>query len=223
MVIASRNNSRSSALSIASAVAPIISTSYLFEHAHLLQRQRAIERRLAAHGRQQREAAGDGVALLGDDLGDDLGRDRLDIGAVRHVRIGHDRGGIGIDQDDAVALGAQRLAGLGAGIVELAGLPDDDRPGADDQDGRNVGPLRHPVLWARARRPLGGRRAKKGRAAASGREASSSEGPWPPRAPARRPPALVDEIPGLGKGRAAGCGDPKACPPSLSRRPAATR
>ena len=52
----------------------------VFEHAHLLQAERAIERGLAAHGRQQREAAGNRVALLGDDLGDDLGRDRLDIG-----------------------------------------------------------------------------------------------------------------------------------------------
>ena len=29
---------------------------------------------------------------------------------------------------------AQHPAGLGAGVVELAGLADDDRPGADDQD-----------------------------------------------------------------------------------------
>ena len=35
----------------------------------------------------------------------------------------------------AIALVLQRLAGLRAGIVELAGLADDDRPGADDQDG----------------------------------------------------------------------------------------
>ena len=39
----------------------------LFEHAHLAQRQRAVERGLAAHGRQQRVGA-----LLLDDLGDDL-------------------------------------------------------------------------------------------------------------------------------------------------------
>ena len=34
----------------------------------------------------------------------DLRRDRLDIGRVRHVRIGHDGRRIGIDQDDPVAL-----------------------------------------------------------------------------------------------------------------------
>ena len=44
--------------------------------------------------------------------------------------------GLRVDQDDLVALLAQRLAGLGAGVVELAGLADDDRPGADDQDRR---------------------------------------------------------------------------------------
>ncbi len=101
----------------------------LLEHAHAAQRQRAVERGLPAHGRQQRVGP-----LLLDDLGDDLRRDRLDIGGVGQIRIGHDRRRIGIDQDDPVALVLQRLAGLGAGIVELAGLADDDRAGADDQD-----------------------------------------------------------------------------------------
>ena len=72
--------------------------------------------------------------LLLDDLGDDLRRDRLDIGGVGQIRVGHDRRRIGVDQDDPVALLLERLAGLGAGIVELAGLADDDRAGADDQD-----------------------------------------------------------------------------------------
>jgi hypothetical protein len=36
----------------------------------------------------------------------------------------------------------QRLAGLRAGIVELAGLADDDRAGADDEDGLNEVSLR---------------------------------------------------------------------------------
>ena len=127
----------------------------LVEHAHLLQRQRGVERRLPAHGRQQ----GVGTLLL-DDLGDDLGRDRLDIGGVGEIRIGHDRRRVRIDQDDPVALGAQRLAGLGAGIVELAGLADDDRAGADDEDRGDVGAFGHSrdpsVLDLRpARRSLG--------------------------------------------------------------------
>ena len=48
--------------------------------------------------------------------------------------IGHDGGRIGIDQDHFVAVGAQRLGRLGAGVIELAGLADDDGAGADDQD-----------------------------------------------------------------------------------------
>src|SRR5262249_12944396 len=81
--------------------------------------------------------------LLLDDLGDDLRGDRLDVGSVGQIRIGHDRGRIGVDQDDPVALRLERLAGLRAGIVELAGLADDDRASANDQDRGAVGALRH--------------------------------------------------------------------------------
>ena len=108
------------------------------QRAHLAQRQRAVERGLPAHGRQQRV----GPFLL-DDLGDDLRRDRLDIGGVGQIRIGHDGRRIGVHQDDPVALVLERLAGLRAGIVELAGLADDDRAGADDQDRLNVGSFGH--------------------------------------------------------------------------------
>ena len=110
----------------------------LGEHACLVERQRGVERGLPAHGGQQRVGA-----LGSDDLGDDLRRDRLDVGGVRQLRVRHDRGRIGIDQDDAVALGLQRLAGLGARIVELAGLSDDDGARADDEDGLDVRALRH--------------------------------------------------------------------------------
>ena len=106
----------------------------LLEHAHLAQRQRRVERRLAAHGRQQHQlVVRPRGALLLDDLRDDLRRDRLDIGGVGQLRVGHDRGRVGVDQHDPVALGLERLHGLGAGIVELAGLADDDRAGADDR------------------------------------------------------------------------------------------
>ena len=115
----------------------------LVQHTHAAQRQRGVQRGLPAHGGQQRKAAGNRIAFLGDDLGDDLRRDRLDIGRVGQVRIGHDRRRIGIDQDDPIALGLQRLAGLRARIVEFAGLADDDRPGADDQDRGDVGPFGH--------------------------------------------------------------------------------
>jgi hypothetical protein len=51
--------------------------------------------------------------------------------------------GFELHQNDAVTFLAQRLAGLGAGIVELAGLADDDGAGADDQDGLQVGAFGH--------------------------------------------------------------------------------
>ena len=125
------------------------------EDAHLLQRQGGVEGRLPAHGRQQ----GVGTLLL-DDLGDDLGRDRLHIGGVGEIGIGHDRRRVRIDQDDPVALFAQRLAGLGAGIIELGGLADDDRPRPDDEDRGDIVPFGHSrdpsVLDLRpARRSLG--------------------------------------------------------------------
>jgi hypothetical protein len=43
-------------------------------------------------------------------LATNLGRDRLDIGGVGQLRIGHDRRRVRIDQDDPIALRLQRLA-----------------------------------------------------------------------------------------------------------------
>ena len=37
----------------------------------------------------------------------------------------------------------QRLRGLRSGVVELGGLPDDDRAGADHEDAMQVSPSRH--------------------------------------------------------------------------------
>ena len=64
--------------------------------------------------------------------------DGLDVGHISHVRVGHDRGRVAIDQDDLVTLFTQRLAGLCAGVIELARLTDDDRAGADDKNAFNV-------------------------------------------------------------------------------------
>jgi hypothetical protein len=74
------------------------------------------------------------VALLLDDLGDDFRRDRLDVGGVGKIGIGHDRRRVGVYQNDPVALLLQGLAGLRAGIIEFACLTDDDRAGAYDQN-----------------------------------------------------------------------------------------
>ncbi len=136
--IALRKRSRSSALSMASAVAPIILTPN-FSRTPILRSDSAVLSAVCPPmvGRSAVRA------LLGDDLRHDLRRDRLDIGRVRQVRVGHDGRRIGIDQNDPVALFLERLAGLRAGIVELAGLADDDRSRADDQDRGDVGPFGH--------------------------------------------------------------------------------
>ena len=58
----------------------------------------------------------------------DFRHQRLDIGAMGDLRVGHDSGRVGVDQDDPVPLRRQRPARLGARVVELACLPDDYRP-----------------------------------------------------------------------------------------------
>ena len=92
-----------------------------------------VQRGLAAYGGEQRVGA-----FFGDDLFEIGAAERLDVGAVGQFRIRHDGGRIGIDEDDFVAIGAQGLGGLGAGVVEFAGLADDDGAGADDQDAVEV-------------------------------------------------------------------------------------
>ena len=113
----------------------------LLENSVVVQGDRAVERRLAAECREHRVGA-----LLGDDRLDDLGGDRLDVGRVGELGVGHDRRRVAVDEDDADALLAQHPARLGAGVVELAGLADDDRAGPDDEDARDVVALGHQAL-----------------------------------------------------------------------------
>ena len=105
----------------------------LLQYAMLFQVQRTVQCGLATHGGQQ------GVGLfLFDDLFDRLPGDRLDVGGIGHGRVGHDGGRIGVHQDNPVALFAQRLTGLGSGVVEFARLPDHDGTSAQDQDALDV-------------------------------------------------------------------------------------
>ena len=108
------------------------------EHARFKEGHGGVEGGLAAERGQE------GVGFFADDdFFDDLGGDRLDVGAVGELRVGHDGGRVGVDQDDTVALLAQGLAGLDAGIIEFTGLADDDRAGADEEDGFEVGAFGH--------------------------------------------------------------------------------
>ena len=56
------------------------------------------------------------------------------VGAVGRLGVGHDRGGIAVDEDHLEALFHKGFTGLGTGIVKLTGLPDDDGAGTDDED-----------------------------------------------------------------------------------------
>ena len=99
--------------------------------------QRAVPAELHGEG-QPRLAAETGDqavrALFLDDPADGGRVQGLQIDLVRQMLIGHDGGGVGIDKHHIDAFRLQHAAGLGAGIVELGGLADDDRAGADDQD-----------------------------------------------------------------------------------------
>ena len=109
-----------------------------FQHAELCDTDGRVEARLAPEGGE------DGVGPLPfDDLGNRLRGDGLDIGPVGRLGVRHDRGGIRVDEDDFVALLPEGLARLGARVVELAGLADDDGPRADDEDLFQVRTLRH--------------------------------------------------------------------------------
>ena len=136
--IASRNSRRSSASLIASTEAPISSTPYF---ASVPFSASAIARFSAVWPPTVGRIASGLLAL--DDLGEDLRRQRLDVGAVGDLRVRHDRRRVAVDEDDVEPLVAQRLAGLGAGVVELAGLADDDRAGADHEDAFDVSAFRH--------------------------------------------------------------------------------
>ena len=103
-----------------------------------MQRLGEVERGLAAERRQQRVGA---LAL--DHLAHRAGEQRLDVGRGRELRVGHDRRRVGVHEHDLVALLEQDLAGLRAGVVELGGLADHDRAGAEDEDLVEVVAPRH--------------------------------------------------------------------------------
>ena len=101
----------------------------LLQHAAFMEGHGQVQAGLAAQSGQ------DGVGPLHlDDLGDRVDVQRLDVDVVGNVLIGHDGGGVGVDQHHLQALLLQSPAGLGAGVVELGGLADDDGAGAQHQD-----------------------------------------------------------------------------------------
>ena len=119
------------------------------EHAGALELHGQVERRLPAERGQQ------GVrALYLDDARERGQVERLDVRPRREGGVGHDRRRVTVDEHDLVALVEEDLAGLRAGVVELAGLPDDDGPRADDEDLVEVVAARHQASRPRSNRSI---------------------------------------------------------------------
>ncbi len=72
---------------------------------------------LTSKSREQRVGS-----FASDDLGDRFGVQRLDVGCIGDLRVGHDGSGIGVDEDYVVTLVAQGPTGLRPRVVELGGL-----------------------------------------------------------------------------------------------------
>jgi hypothetical protein len=112
----------------------------LLEDAELVELDGQVERGLPAHRREQRI----GPLLLDDPL-QRVGGERLDVGPIGQLGIGHDGGGIAVHQHHFQALALERLDRLGPRIIELAGLADDNRSGSDHEYTVDVSPLWHPL------------------------------------------------------------------------------
>ena len=108
------------------------------EHALLRQLDREVESGLPAERRQERVGP-----LPAEHVRDALEVERLEIRAVGEAGVGHDRGGVRVDDDRPEAVLPEHLERLAAGVVELAGLADHDRPRADQADRAKVDSLRH--------------------------------------------------------------------------------
>jgi hypothetical protein len=123
---------------MARSLAPISSTLKRARVPSLCSAIADVERSLSAHRGQ--ESIGP-LALYY--LGHPFRSDRLDVGPVGNLRVGHDRGWVGVHQDDPVSLFSQRANRLGSGVIELGSLTDDDRSGTEQQNRTKVSPFGH--------------------------------------------------------------------------------
>src|SRR5699024_1186449 len=108
------------------------------KHAMPNEIQRTVKCGLPAHGGQQ----GIGFFTFAD-LFKRLPGNWFDVGDIGRFRVGHDGSRVAVDQDGAITLCLQGLAGLCTGIVELASLSNDDWPGTDNENAGNICTLGH--------------------------------------------------------------------------------
>src|SRR5208337_904724 len=103
-----------------------------------------IQRGLAAdRGKNSKPGAGRHLALEANDFFQVFAGERLNVGAVGRLGVGHDGGRIRVRQHDFKALGLERFASLGAGVIELRRLANDDGARAEDEDFRDVSAFGH--------------------------------------------------------------------------------
>ena len=214
-------SSRSSARAITSTPAPISSIPSSSRIPAAVELEREVERRLAAHRRQQRVGP-----LAAEHAGDALEVERLEVGRVGEPGVGHDRRRVRVDDDRPVALLAQHLQRLAAGVVELACLPDHDRPRADQADRLDVVTPRQgdyllePFADDRPRvvRARPGLRVELHRARAELRVGEPLDGAVVERLVRRRPPVAGARPRSRGSGSSRAPGRSRARPRGGSRR-----
>jgi len=93
----------------------------LFQDSHFRQCHSGIQASLSAKRRQQAVRA-----FLFNNFGHHLRSNRLNVGLVRHFRVGHNGRRIAIDQDHLIAFLTEHFAGLCTGIVKFTALTDDN-------------------------------------------------------------------------------------------------
>ena len=94
----------------------------LFKYTGLIQLRAEVESGLSAEVRQECVRT-----LLVDYLGKSVKIQRLDVCDISNIGVRHDSCGVRIHENNLISQLTEGLAGLGAGIVEFAGLSDDDR------------------------------------------------------------------------------------------------
>src|SRR6185437_11762810 len=105
----------------------------LVEYAAVREFNRQIESGLSAYGGENGESlAGRHFTLDANDFFQIFAGQRLDVRTVGKLRVGHDGGLIRVGQHHFKALGLQRFASLGPGVIKLRRLADDDGARADD-------------------------------------------------------------------------------------------
>src|SRR5678816_149539 len=98
-----------------------------------------IEGSLSTEGGEQDQLSLDSLPLQCLDLPGDnflkaFRRDRLYVSALSKFRVSHDRRRVRIDEHDTITLLFECFTSLGARIIELASLADNNRASANDQD-----------------------------------------------------------------------------------------